>query len=332
MISEARMIWKDGDFIAWHDAKVHILSLAVQFGSSVFEGIRCYATPDGPAVFRLPEHLRRLADSCRIYRFDMPWSADQLTRAIARLIVRNELDACYVRPMVLRGYGTPGMNPIGATSETYIAAWPWGAYLGEDALTAGVDVCVSSWHRPAPNTFPALVKSAGHYNNSQLVKAEATVNGYAEAIVLSPDGLVSEGSGQNVFLVRDGALLTPPVDGTLLAGITRDCVIRLAADLGIPCDERAIPREALYTADELFFTGTASEITPIRSVDRIVVGTGGAGTVTRSLQSALLDIATGRAADRHGWLTHVTPVVEADADPATQQREVVPAVAGPSRP
>jgi branched-chain amino acid aminotransferase len=305
MIAEARHIWKDGELIPWAEAKVHILSLAVQFGSSVFEGIRCYATPAGPAVFRLPEHLRRLEDSCRIYRFDIPWTADQLTRAIAELVVANELDACYIRPMVVRGYGTPGMNPIGAASETYIAAWPWGAYLGEDALSAGVDVCVSSWNRPAPNTFPALVKSAGHYNNSQLVKAEATINGYAEAIVLGTDGLVSEGSGQNVFLVRDGALVTPPVDGTLLAGITRDCVIRLAADLGIPCHERTIPREALYTADELFFTGTASEITPIRSVDRISIGSGRAGTISRVLQRALLDIAQGAAPDRHSWLTHV---------------------------
>jgi branched-chain amino acid aminotransferase len=308
MIAEARYIWKDGELIPWAEAKVHILSLAVQFGSSVFEGIRCYSTPGGPAVFRLPEHLRRLEDSCRIYRFDVSWNAAQLTRAIAELVVNNELDACYIRPMVVRGYGTPGMNPIGATSETFIAAWPWGAYLGEGALTAGVDACVSSWNRPAPNTFPALVKSAGHYNNSQLVKAEATVNGYAEAIVLGTNGLVSEGSGQNVFLVRDGELATPPVDGTLLAGITRDCVLRLAADLGIPCHERAIPREALYTADELFFTGTASEITPIRSVDRITIGSGSAGTVTRTLQRALLDIAQGAAPDRHGWLTFIRTV------------------------
>jgi branched-chain amino acid aminotransferase len=310
-IVEARYIWRNGEYIAWHDARVHILSLAVQFGSSVFEGIRCYDTPDGPAVFRLPEHLRRLADSCRIYRFDVPWTAEQLTQAIAGLIERNGLASCYVRPMVLRGYGSPGLNPIGTTAETYIAAWPWGAYLGDDALAAGVDVCVSSWSRPAPNTYPVLAKSAGHYNNSQLIKAEAVVNGYAEAIVLSPDGLVSEGSGQNVFLVRDGALVTPPPDGTLLAGITRDSVITIARRLGIACHERAVPRESLYTADELFFAGTASEITPIRSVDRVVIGGGTAGPVTLAIQREFLAIAAGRAADEHGWLTHVRALMHA---------------------
>jgi branched-chain amino acid aminotransferase len=305
---EAKYIWKDGQVIPWHDARVHILSLAVQFGSSVFEGIRCYATPDGPAVFRLPEHLRRLRDSCRIYRFDITWSEAQLTDAIAELIQRNELASCYVRPMVLRGYGAAGLNPIGTSAETYVACWPWGAYLGEGALQAGVDVCVSSWSRGAPNTYPALAKSAGHYNNSQLIKAEATVNGYAEAIALGPNGLVSEGSGQNVFLVRDGALITPPLDGTLLHGITRDSVITIARDLGIRCHERMVPREALYTADELFFTGTAAEITPIRSVDRIAIGSGAAGEITLLLQKKFLDIAEGRAPDTHGWLTQVRQV------------------------
>jgi branched-chain amino acid aminotransferase len=315
MIAEARYIWKDGSLIDWHDARVHILSLAVQFGSSVFEGIRCYETARGPAVFRLPEHLRRLSDSCRIYRFDVPWTEAQLTEAVLGLISVNELESCYVRPMVLRGYGTAGLNPIGASVETYIAAWPWGAYLGEDALTAGVDVCVASWSRPAPNTYPALAKSAGHYNNSQLVKAEATINGYAEAIVLSPDGLVSEGSGQNLFLVRDGVLSTPPVDGTLLAGITRDSVIKLAGELGIECRERAIPREALYTADELFFTGTASEVTPIRTVDRIAIGSGRAGEITLALQQRFLDAAHGRIEDTRGWLT-IAPMATQSPSPA----------------
>jgi branched-chain amino acid aminotransferase len=309
-ITEARYIWKDGEIIAWHDARVHILSMAVQFGSSVFEGIRCYATPAGPAVFRLPEHLRRLQDSCRIYRFDVPWSAADLTAALADLIARNELDACYIRPMVLRGYGAPGMNPIGVPAETYLACWPWGTYLGEGALQAGVDACVASWSRAAPNTYPALSKSAGHYNNSQLIKAEATVNGFAEAIALGPGGLVSEGSGQNVFLVRDGALVTPAVDGTILDGITRNSIITIARGLGITVHERAVPRESLYTADELFFTGTAAEVTPIRSVDRLTIGSGRAGEMTLMLQKRFLDNAQGRAPDEHGWLTHVRPRAE----------------------
>jgi branched-chain amino acid aminotransferase len=302
---EAKFIWRDGHVIDWHDARVHILSLAVQFGSSVFEGIRCYPTDDGPAIFRLPEHLRRLQDSCRVYRFDIPWSPEALTDAIRDLITRNDLDSCYIRPMVLRGYGAAGLNPIGTTAETYIACWPWGTYLGDGALQAGVDACVSSWSRPAPNTYPALAKSAGHYNNSQLIKAEATVNGYAEGIALGPDGLLSEGSGQNVFLVRDGALVTPPLDGTMLNGITRDSVITIASDLGIPCHERAVPREALYTADELFFTGTAAEVTPIRSLDRIPIGNGAAGEITLRLQQRFLDVAHGRVEDTHGWLTPV---------------------------
>ncbi|MDZ4674193.1 MAG: branched-chain amino acid transaminase [Gemmatimonadota bacterium] len=304
-ITEAKYIWKDGEIVAWHDAKVHILSLAVQFGSSVFEGIRCYATPKGPAVFRLPEHLRRLQDSCKIYRFDLPWSAEQLTAAIVDLIQRNELAACYVRPMVLRGYGSAGLNPIGVGVETWLACWPWGAYLGDEALQNGVDVCVASWQRGAPNTFPALAKSAGHYNNSQLIKAEATVNGFAEGIALGTDGLVSEGSGQNLFLVRDGKLVTTPVSGTILSGITRDSIMVIAQELGIPCQEQPIPRETLYTADELFFTGTAAEVTPIRSVDRIPVGTGKAGKLTLALQKRFMDIVEGRTEDRYGWLTPV---------------------------
>ena len=304
-INEAKYIWKDGEIVPWHDAKVHVLSLAVQFGSSVFEGIRCYATPKGPAVFRLPEHLRRLQDSCKIYRFEIPWTADQLTAAIIDLIRRNDLGACYIRPMVLRGYGTAGLNPIGASVESWIACWPWGAYLGEEALHNGVDVCVASWQRAAPNTYPALAKSAGHYNNSQLIKAEAVVNGYAEAIALGTDGLVSEGSGQNLFLVRDGALVTPPVDGSLLSGITRNSILTIAREMGIDCQERPIPREMLYTADELFFTGTAAEVTPVRSVDRIAIGTGKAGALTLRLQRQFMDTVEGRAADRHGWLTLV---------------------------
>ena len=308
MIREAEWIWRDGAVIQWRDANVHLLSLAVQFGSSVFEGVRCYHTPRGPAIFRWPEHLRRLYDSCRIYRMEPKWSAEELTAATADLIVRNGLDSCYIRPMVLRGYGDAGMLPGVSPVETFIACWPWGTYLGDGALENGVDVCVSTWQRPAPNTYPALAKAAGHYNNAQLIKMEAAENGYVEAIALAPNGLVSEGSGQNVFLVRDGVLRTTGVDGTILNGITRASIITLARDLGIAVEQGAIPREMLYTADEAFFTGTAAEVTPIRSVDRITVGAGKAGPVTRALQQKFLDIVHGRVPDAHGWLTYVADV------------------------
>ena len=299
-------IWRDGEFIAWDDAKIHILSLAVQFGSSVFEGIRCYKTPSGPAVFRLPEHLRRLRDSCRVYRLELPYSAEDLTAACLTLVGRNRLEECYIRPMVLRGYGAAGMNPEGSPIETYIACWPWGTYLGADALEQGVDVCVSTWQRMAPNTFPAEAKAAGHYTNAQLIKMDALAHGFVEAIALGPGGLVSEGSGQNLFLVRDGELITPSHDGTSLSGITQSSVVTIAEDLGIPVQRRAVPREMLYTADELFFTGTASEVTPIRSVDRITVGEGGAGPITKRIQQRFLAIARGEAEDVHGWLSPIS--------------------------
>jgi branched-chain amino acid aminotransferase len=302
-IVEAGWIWKDGEFVAWEDARVHVLSLAVQFGASVFEGIRCYDTPDGPAVFRLPEHIRRLRDSCRIYRLEPDWTEAEIAEACIATVARNELDHCYIRPMVLRGYGSAGMNPVNSPVETWICAFPWGAYLGEDALAAGVDVCVSSWQRPAPNTFPSLAKGAGHYNNAMLIKMEALANGYVEAIALGPGGMVSEGSGQNIFLVRDGVLITPHIDGTSLDGITRDSVLKIAADTGIPVAVRPVPREMLYAADELFFTGTAAEITPIRSVDRVVIGEGRAGPVTRAIQDRFLGIVRGRYPDPHDWLS-----------------------------
>ena len=304
-LTEAEWIWKDGEFIKWQDATTHILSLAVQFGSSIFEGIRCYETNKGPAVFRLLEHLRRLEDSCRIYRIDIPHSRDELVAGSRAVIAKNGLESCYLRPMVLRGYGAAGMNPVGSPVETYLVCWPWGTYLGEDALEKGVDVCVSSWNRPAPNTYPASAKAAGHYTNPQLMKMEAIANGYTEAIALGPSGVVSEGSGQNLFLVRDETLYTPVIDGTLLRGITRDTVLIVAKEFGIPLREEPIPREMLYTADELFFTGTASEITPIRSVDRITVGAGRAGPITRRLQERFMDIVHGKVDDKHHWLTWV---------------------------
>jgi branched-chain amino acid aminotransferase len=322
MISEAKYIWRDGEIVPWHDANVHILSLAVQFGSSVFEGVRCYSTPDGPAIFRWPEHLRRLYDSCRIYRMELPWTPEQLTLATAQLIERNGLDSCYVRPMVLRGYGDAGMLPVESPVQVFLACWPWGTYLGEGALERGVDVCVSSWNRAAPNTYPSMAKSAGHYNNAQLIKMEAAANGYVEAIALGHGGLVSEGSGQNVMLVRDGVLITTPVDGTILQGITRNSVLAIAKELDIEVRETAIPREMLYTADEVFFTGTAAEITPIRSIDRVTVGSGARGPVTERIQQRFLDIVNGRVADSHGWLTHVRRVLEAAAPGAPTQESV----------
>jgi branched-chain amino acid aminotransferase len=304
-LTGAEWIWKDGEFIPWNEAKTHVLSLAIQFGSSVFEGIRAYETERGAAIFRLQPHIRRLFDSCRIYRMTPEQAMGEIEAACAATVRKNGLTDCYIRPMVLRGYGSAGLNPAASPVETYICAWPWGTYLGEGALEKGVDVCVSSWMRAHPNTFPVQAKAAGHYNAAQLMKMEALANGYVEAIAVGPSGLVSEGSGQNVFLVRDGAILTPFLDGTNLTGITRDSVIHIARDLGFEVREGQVAREALYTADELFFTGTASEVTPIRSVDRVTVGEGNAGPVTLAIQRRFMDTVQGRAPDPQKWLTYV---------------------------
>lgn len=304
-ITAVDWIWRDGEYVRWEDAQIHVLSHAVQFGSSIFEGIRCYETPNGPAIFRLREHLRRMVDTCRVYRTELRHGTEELAEAAGELIRRNGLNACYLRPMVVRGYGAVGMLPYASEAELFMVCWSWGTYLGEGALENGVDACVSTWARPAPNTYPAMAKVAGNYLGSQLSKMEAHANGFAEAIALTPDGMLSEGTGQNLFLVRDGVLLTPPVDGTLLPGITRDSVLRIARDAGIPVIERPIPREMLYMADEVFFTGTAAEVTPIRSVDRIPVGGGGRGPITERLQSRYLDIVYGRVPDPYGWLTPV---------------------------
>jgi branched-chain amino acid aminotransferase len=302
----AEWIWKDGGFIPWQEAQLHLLSVAVQFGSSMFEGIRCYDTKRGPAIFRLKEHIRRLHDSCRIYRMPIRHSQETLVDACRDTVRQNHLEDCYIRPMVLWGYGSAGMNPTDSPLETYIAAWPWGAYLGEEALANGVDVCVSSWSRAHPNTFPVQAKAGGHYVNAQLIKMEAVANGYVEGIALSPSGLVSEGSGQNLFLVRGGTVITPFLDGSSLAGITRDAVLAIAKDLGYPVREQDVPRESLYTADELFFTGTASEVTPIRSVDKIPVGSGKAGSVTLDIQRRFMETVRGEHPDGRGWLTSVS--------------------------
>ncbi len=304
-ITETRWIWKDGSFIPWADATIHVLSHSVQFGSSAFEGIRCYSTPRGPAIFRLREHLQRLLMSCKIYRMEIPYTVDDLVQGSRELIARNAVESCYLRPMVVRGYGTAGMVPIGSPIEVYLPCWPWGTYLGDGALQNGVDACISTWSRVAPNTIPSLAKIAGNYLSGQLIKMEALANGYAEGIALSPSGMVSEGSGQNVFLVSGGTLVTTPLDGTILGGITRTSIMTLAAEMGIPVREAHIPREMLYMADEVFFTGTAAELTPVRSVDRITIGAGKPGLVTLALQERFLDIANGRTEDTHGWLTYV---------------------------
>jgi len=298
-------IWRDGEFVAWQDATVHVLAHSMQFGSAVFEGIRCYSTPRGPAIFRLEDHLQRMLNSCKIYRMEVPYGIDELVAASCEVVEKNGVDACYVRPMVIRGYGSAGMVPLGAPVETFIPCWPWGTYLGEGALENGVDACVSSWHRMAPNTTPSMAKIAGNYLGGQLIKMEALANGYGEGIALGPDGMVSEGSGQNVFIVQKGVIYTTPSNGTLLPGITRDSIITLARDAGMEVREQLMPRESLYTADEVFLTGTASEVTPVRSVDKITVGTGRAGEVTKQLQRTFLDLVMGKGEDAHGWLTYV---------------------------
>ena len=295
-------IWHNGEIIPWDDARIHVMSHVVHYGSSVFEGIRFYDTPSGPAAFRLSDHMRRFVNSAKIYRMDLELSVDQLSDACREVVTRNDLESGYIRPVAMRGVGALGLHPGKSPVETYIVTWPWGQYLGTEALQQGVDVCVSSWNRPAPNTLPTLAKAGGNYVISQLMRMEAEANGYAEAIGLGPDGLVSEGSGQNLFLVEAGVLYTPPLNGTLLHGITRDSILKLAANLGIQTREQSVPRELLYVADELFFTGTASELTPIRSVDRIEIGDGGVGPITEKLQKEYLGIATGERPDRYGWL------------------------------
>ena len=306
MLTPTEKIWHNGRFIRWDEATIHVLSHVVSYGSSVFEGIRCYSTPAGPAVFRLREHVRRMVDSAKIYRMEnLGFTADQLAEAMLELVRVNHMDACYIRPIVLRGYGEVGVNPLKNPIEVYIACWEWGKYLGEEALAEGVDVCVSSWTRLAPNTLPALAKAGANYMNSQLIKMEALANGYSEGIALDAAGYVSEGSGENIFVVRNGRIHTPPLGASVLPGITRDAILTLARDLGIPLVETIVPREMLYIADEVFFSGTAAEITPIRSIDRIQVGTGRRGPVAEKLQKEFFGIVNGAAPDRYAWLTPV---------------------------
>lgn len=302
-----KKIWRNGELVDWDDAHIHVMSHVVHYGSSLFEGIRCYKTEQGPAVFRLGEHIKRFLNSCHIYRMELPFTYEELFEACRQLVGINGFnDGCYLRPIAFRGYGTFGVNPFPAPVEVYIAAWAWGKYLGDEALEEGVDVCVSSWTRLAPNTFPAMAKSGANYMNSQLIKMEAIVNGYSEGIALDVQGHVSEGSGENIFIVRsDNLIHTPPLHSSVLPGITRDCVIEICKDMGFTVVERAVPRELLYVAEEVFFTGTAAEITPIRSIDRIKIGAGRRGPVTEKIQKAFFDITTGVAEDKYGWLTRV---------------------------
>jgi branched-chain amino acid aminotransferase len=304
-------IWRDGTFVNWEDATVHVMSHVVHYGSSIFEGIRCYSTPAGPAIFRLGDHMRRFADSCRIYRMPLTHSHETLMQGCLDTVSENGLPHCYLRPVALRAGQQMGVFPAEVPLEVFIIPWKWGAYLGQAGLSEGVDVCVSSWRRPAPDTFPALAKAGGNYLNSQLSLMEARIDGYAEGIMLDSFGFVSEGSGENVFLVRDGKLYTPIIGSGILNGITRDSVLKLARDMEIEVAEQTIPREMLYLADELFFSGTAVEITPIRSVDRIPIGTGKPGPITLAIQKEFMGIAKGTIPDRRGWLTHVPSEVGA---------------------
>lgn len=310
-VQETDKIWHNGKFIDWDDATIHITAHVISYGSAVFEGIRCYATPPGPAILRLPEHAQRLLNSSKIYRMEVRYSLEELMQAMVELVRVNKMPHCYIRPVVLRGYGVVGVDPSKTPIEVYIACWPWGGYLGADTLEKGVDVCVSSWNRMAPNTLPAMAKSAANYMNSQLIKMEAIINGYVEGIALDDRGLVSEGSGENIFIVRAGTVITPPLASSILPGITRNSVITLCRDLEIPFQERSIPREELYISDEVFFVGTATEITPIRSIDRHVIGSGQRGPVTKTLQDEFFGILQGKKADRHGWLTLVKQPVAA---------------------
>src|SRR5580698_1166502 len=299
-IQKTSKIWHNGHLIPWEQANIHVMSHVIHYGSSVFEGIRCYAQPQGSAVFRLPEHMQRLLDSAKIYRMDLPYTLDELCAAVVDVIEANGVAPCYIRPIAIRGYGEIGVNPKGSPIEVFIANFPWGKYMPGHG---GADVCVSSWNRLAPNTMPALAKAGANYMNSQLIRMEADANGYAEVIALDVNGLVSEGSGENIFVVRNGVIYTPPLANSALSGITRDSVLTLARHLGIPLVETLVPREMLYIADEVFFTGTAAEITPIRSVDRIVVGKGSRGPITLALQERFLAIVQGNAEDKYGWLT-----------------------------
>ncbi|MGC9293126.1 MAG: branched-chain amino acid transaminase [Acidobacteriaceae bacterium] len=301
-IQTTKYIWHNGKLIPWEQANIHVMSHVVHYGSSVFEGIRCYQTQEGAAIFRLPEHMQRLLDSAKIYRMELDHTLDQLNAAVVETVEANGVAPCYIRPIAIRGYGEMGVTPKGCPIELYIANFPWGKYVAGDA---GADVCISSWNRLAPNTMPSLAKAGANYMNSQLIRMEAATNGYAEGIALDVNGYLSEGSGENLFIIRKNVLYTSPLANSVLNGITRDSVITLAREKGLTVVEQALPRELLYIADEAFMTGTAAEITPIRSVDRVLVKDGATGPITKKLAEEYFGIASGKLPDRYGWLTPV---------------------------
>ncbi len=303
---EVKKVWMNGKLVDFADAKIHVFTHALHYGSGLFEGIRCYVTKNhGPAVFRLDEHTRRLFDSCKIYRMEIPFSHEEMMQACVDIIRANDFQDCYLRPVVYRGFHSLGVFPAACPVDVVIAAWRWGKYLGPEALEQGVDVCVSSWNRMAPNTFPSMAKATGNYMNSILIRQEAAVDGYQEGIALDVNGYVSEGSGENIFVVRDNKIYTPPIGASILHGITRDSVLRIARDLGYEVTESLIPREALYIADEVFFTGTAAEVTPIRSIDRITIGRGKRGPITERIQKEFFAYIAGEIPDRYNWMTPV---------------------------
>ena len=307
--SICEFVWRDGEFIKWDDARVHVMSHVLHYGSSVFEGIRCYATKRGPAIFRLREHMQRFLNSAKIYRMEHVWSLDDFCNAAIELVQKSELEQCYIRPILFRSLDEAhpafGVNPFPNPLTCYIGAWDWGKYLGDEAIEKGVDVCVSSWNRLTPNSLPAMAKSGANYMNSQLIKMEALVNGFAEGIALDDRGYISEGSGENIFVVSGGIVNTPPLSSSVLPGITRDSVLQIAQQLGYTVKERAIQRAAIYVADEVFFSGTAAEITPIRSVDRIQIGTGKRGEITAKIQKLFFEITSGEREAPGPWLTYV---------------------------
>jgi branched-chain amino acid aminotransferase len=303
---EVKKIWMNGRLVDFADATIHVLTHAVHYGSGLFEGIRCYDTKNqGPAIFRLNEHTRRLYDSCKIYRMDVPFTPEEFKQACIDTVAANDFTDCYLRPVVYRGFHSLGVYPAACPVDVVVAAWKWGKYLGPEAIEQGVDVRVSSWNRMAPNTFPSLAKATGNYMNSILIRQEAAIDGYSEGIALDVNGYVSEGSGENIFVIRDGKIMTPPLGASILAGVTRASVIKIARELGYDVSEALIPREMLYVADEVFFTGTAAEVTPIRSIDRIAVGNGRRGPITERVQKEFFAYINGEIPDRYNWFTPV---------------------------
>lgn len=301
---ENMKVWMDGEFVALKDAKINVLAHVVHYGSSVFEGIRCYETENGPAVFRLEEHMQRLIDSAKIYKMDVPYTREELVQAVIDTIKANNLKSCYIRPITYRGFGELGVNPLGCPIETTIAVWEWGSYIGEEEMENGANIGVSTWRKPAPNTFPAMAKAGANYMNSQLANLEAGEHGYDEAILLDYQGNVAEGSGENLFIVEGNKIVTPSLD-SVLRGITRDTIITIAKDLGYEVKEEIIARERLYLADEVFFTGTAAEVTPIRAIDNRQIGIGKRGPITKEIQEAYFELVNGKAENDHGWLTYI---------------------------